>query len=833
MDGPRQGTDEPLRVLYVHHRSELGGAPTSLAYLIRELDRDRVEPHAFCPPGAAAELFASAGAIVHTGSVASFTHIWASVYRGRRWLLFFRELARLPSHLLQFRRTLSETQFDLVHINDSPMIPAAWLARRRGIPVVWHLRSALPYGGRDARSRRVRAFIRRNGAASIAINTDVRDVFDVGSVVVPNSVDLERFHPGDRVAAKLAVGLPPDRPVVSFFGFIYPSKGFREFIEMAGTLRARGYDASFLVVGGAVRGRDFFRTAVGRGLLVADLTRDYESEAERLVEELGLSDAVRFVPFTFDTSELYRASDVVVAPSLGPELGRPVIEAAASGVPVVATGSRTGGGIVKQGQTTVLVDENQVDGLAGAVAELLDNPDEREQMGSAARSHAEQTFDAHANGRRVEEMYGSIVHRGRVPILYVHHRPQLGGAPSSLAQLIANLDDRFEPHVYCPPGPAAELFAKAGAVVHTGVVSIFAHAWDSPYRGARWILLGRELAALIPHLRQFDRLMRTHRFPIVHLNDSPLIPAAFVARRRGARLVWHLRSALANDGRDRRARAIAGFMNRYGDHAIAIDEDVAARFPIDLPLTIVHNSVRLPVGERSEAAAAKALLGLPADRIAVGFAGFVRRQKGWQELVGAAERLVHEGAPVHVVVMGGGVRPPAFFNTLRGKTLTLAQLVVDEESAIKSLVAEKGLDAHFTFLPFTSHTAEVYAALDIVTFPNQGVGLGRPVLEAAMHGKPVVASGSQAGAGILLPDETGILLAEGTPDALVDALRRLIADRELRERLGQAAATHARRQFDPKQNAHAVEAVYDRLLGRAHRTPAADAGESTEIAAAR
>jgi hypothetical protein len=40
----------------------------------------------------------------------------------------------------------------------------------------------------------------------------------------------------------------------------------------------------------------------------------------------------------------------------------------------------------------------------------------------------------------------------------VHHRPQLGGAPSSLAQLIANLDRRFEPHVYCPDGPAARLF---------------------------------------------------------------------------------------------------------------------------------------------------------------------------------------------------------------------------------------------------------------------------------------------------------------------------------------------------------------------------------------
>src|SRR5262249_49690652 len=91
------GRMRPTPILFVHHRSELGGAPASLSYLIRELDRDRFEPHVYCPPGPAAELFREAGAVVHTGEVAAFTHIWASTYSGRRWLLLARELARLPS----------------------------------------------------------------------------------------------------------------------------------------------------------------------------------------------------------------------------------------------------------------------------------------------------------------------------------------------------------------------------------------------------------------------------------------------------------------------------------------------------------------------------------------------------------------------------------------------------------------------------------------------------------------------------------------------------------------------------------------------------------------
>src|ERR671937_923037 len=540
-------------VLFVHHRSELGGAPASLSYLIRELDDAQFEAHIYCPPGPAAELFSQAGAKVHTGPVSGFTHIWASTYRGRRWLLFLRELGLLPSHVLRFRRTLRRHRFELVHFNDSPLIPAAWLARRESLPVVWHLRSALPDGGLDRRSELVRRAIRRFATTSIAINHDVAGVFGVDSTVVPNSVDLERFRPGDPEAAKAALGLPSERPVVSYFGFIYPSKGFREFIEAAARLRDEGIDASYLIVGGAVRGQEFFQTVVGRSLQLADLTRDYESEAKALVDDLGMSEVVRFIPFTQDTAGLYQASDVVVAPSQGPELGRPVIEAAASGVPVVASGSRTGGGVVVPNKTGVLVDDYTADTLAAAISELLRAPGRRRALGRAARRHAEQMFDPAGNARRIEAIYDRILPaRARIPILYVHHRPQLGGAPSSLAQLIANLDARFEPHVFCPEGPAAELFERAGARVHTGDISIFAHAWDSPYEGLRWLVLGREVAALPPHLRQLERLMREHRFPIVHLNDSPLLPAAWVAHRNGAKVVWHLRSALAGEGRDRR-----------------------------------------------------------------------------------------------------------------------------------------------------------------------------------------------------------------------------------------------------------------------------------------
>lgn len=394
----------------MHHRAELGGAPTSLSHLIRALDRTRFQPHVYCPPGAAADLFRDAGATVHTGPVAAFTHIWASTYRGLRWLLLVRELWRLPSHARSFRRTLRRNNFALVHLNDSPLIPAAWLAHRERVPVVWHLRSTLPHHGTDRRSRVVRRAIGRLAASTIAINGDVADAFGLGSAVVPNSVDLARFHPGDRGEARRAAGLDPDRPVVSFFGFIYPSKGVREAIEAAGRVRADGLDATWLIVGGGVRGAEFFASPLGRALQLARLVRDHEADARELVARLGLRDVVRFVPFTSETAELYRASDLVVAPSRGPELGRPVLEAAASGVPVVASASHTGGGgVAVPDETAVLVAEVDGERLAEAVADLLRDPERRRRLGRAARTFAEQRFDQTRNARAVEAIYDSVI----------------------------------------------------------------------------------------------------------------------------------------------------------------------------------------------------------------------------------------------------------------------------------------------------------------------------------------------------------------------------------------------------------------------------------------
>jgi glycosyltransferase involved in cell wall biosynthesis len=395
------------RVLYVHHRPEVSGASRALALLVGALDRGRFEPHALSPAGPTADLLRAAGAHVHEAPVACFTHIWASTYHGLRWGLLGVELSRLPAAHARLSRVLRAVEPDVVHLNDSPLVHAAWAARRRGVPVVWHLRSALATRGR-LRAAALRRTIRSLAAQPVAINEDVAESFGVDALVVPDPVDLSRFTPGDAAEERIRLGLPPDRPVVSLFGYLYPAKGFPQFLEAAALLRARGVEARYLVVGGGVRGAAFFGSRRGRLLERAGVARNHERDARLLAERLGIADVLRFVPYVGDPAPLYRASDLVVAPSRGPELGLPAIEAAATGIPVVATGSRSGAGILVPGETGVLVPGGSSARIAEAVADLLADADRRGRMGREARLRAERLFDPEQGTRSLEAVYDAV-----------------------------------------------------------------------------------------------------------------------------------------------------------------------------------------------------------------------------------------------------------------------------------------------------------------------------------------------------------------------------------------------------------------------------------------
>ncbi len=193
--------------------------------------------------------------------------------------------------------------------------------------------------------------------------------------VVPPGVDLERFTPGDRGAARGAVGLPQDALVALFVGRIQPLKAPDLLLRAAADLLDRRPEL-----------RDRLVVAVLGGPSGAGL--EHPDSLERLAVELGVRSQVRFVPpvSRAELAQWYRAADLVAVPSHNESFGLVALEAEASGTPVLA--ASVGGLPTAVGPGGVLVDGHRVADWSRELEGLLLDPDRRNALGQNGIQHA-------------------------------------------------------------------------------------------------------------------------------------------------------------------------------------------------------------------------------------------------------------------------------------------------------------------------------------------------------------------------------------------------------------------------------------------------------------
>ncbi|HUJ66645.1 MAG TPA: glycosyltransferase [Acidimicrobiales bacterium] len=194
-------------------------------------------------------------------------------------------------------------------------------------------------------------------------------------VIVPPGVDYAFFGPGDQAQARRAVALPIGDPVVLFAGRIQPLKGLTVAVEALAELRSGGLDKCLLVVIGGPSGP--------HGLEELERVR-------RLIKSHGLGPAVRLLPPQRHEmlSTYYRAADACIVPSHSESFGLVALEAAACGVPVVA--SAVGGltTLVDHGRTGFLVDGRDPSEYAKPLSEILMDPGLARGLGRAAAARA-------------------------------------------------------------------------------------------------------------------------------------------------------------------------------------------------------------------------------------------------------------------------------------------------------------------------------------------------------------------------------------------------------------------------------------------------------------
>jgi glycosyltransferase involved in cell wall biosynthesis len=237
----------------------------------------------------------------------------------------------------------------------------------------------------------------RQTDALVAVSPQVRDdLVQLGVApakrisVIRLGLDLDRrvAAPADaRQTQRLELGLPDDRFVVTWLGRMTEIKRADDLLRAFALVRGSGIDAALLLV--------------GDGPLRAAL--------EALAAELGIAEDCRFTGYREDVGPIYAASDAVALTSANEGTPVSVIEAQAAGLPAVATDVGGVRDVVADGRTGFLAPAGDVSAIAERLVDLASRPDLRRELGEAGREHVRDRYSVPRLLDDVDRLYRTLL----------------------------------------------------------------------------------------------------------------------------------------------------------------------------------------------------------------------------------------------------------------------------------------------------------------------------------------------------------------------------------------------------------------------------------------
>jgi glycosyltransferase involved in cell wall biosynthesis len=294
-----------------------------------------------------------------------------------------------PRTLSRLRGLIRDRRIDLVHAHLPTMGIVARLASP--VPVVYtehnmaesyrpftRLANRLSYG-------RNRAAMAVSGAVAGSVSSWPGPPV----TVIPNGVAV-RVDPSAAAAARDELGLDPGAPLVAHVGNIRPGKGHDVLIEAARIVVRDRPDVTIVSIGGEKYPGDLERVRTGAA-------------------EAGLGDSLRFLGRRPDALHFVAAADLFVNPSSVEGLPVAILEAMALGRPVVATAAGGVPGIVKDGETGILVEPDDPAALADGMLRMLADPARAGRLAEAARDMVLKEYGLEPMVRATEEVYRQVL----------------------------------------------------------------------------------------------------------------------------------------------------------------------------------------------------------------------------------------------------------------------------------------------------------------------------------------------------------------------------------------------------------------------------------------
>jgi glycosyltransferase involved in cell wall biosynthesis len=341
---------------------------------------------------------------------------------------------------------------------------------------------------------------------------------------------------------------------------------------------------------------------------------------------------------------------------------------------------------------------------------------------------------------------------------------ELGGADLSMAHVLERLDPAIDVTVLGVSRAIVERVAAVRPAASTRVV--------------RRPSGGRDVRSLAAHVRAIRQLAPD----LVHANlSSPWscqygIAAAALRRRTRVVAVYQLALPPLSEGQRRTKRLTARGVDRH----VGVGERTSRH--VEVLVGLPHGSVRTihnGVPDRE-------FRPVPRPGMLIGAIGRIERQKGFDVLIRALAE-VEEGS---LVVVGDG----------------------SERGALDELARSVGVADRITWTGWSDDARGFLGSFDVFVLPSRFEGFPLALLEAMLARSAVVATDVGSVPEAVVDGETGLLVPPEDPTALACAIERLLADGDLRRRLGDRGRTLVLDRFTADHMTHGFESLYEEVL---------------------
>ena len=301
----------------------------------------------------------------------------------------------------QLVQTIKHIGPDLVHANSLAMgrLTGA-IAHQLTVPCCTHLRDIMKL------SRAAISDINKNkmiiAVSQATQNFHVAQGLDAARTrVIHNAVDCNRFAPRAKTGSLAKeLNLPPDSFIILTIGQIGLRKGQDVLAGAAPAIASNVPNAHFVIVG---------KRNSSKAESIA-----FEQNLSTQFSDAGLSDRIHLPGYRDDVDHLLNEADLLVHPAKQEPLGRVLLEAAASGLPIVATDVGGTNEILTHQQSATLIPPNNPASLSAAMIELASNPQLRQIYATTAREKMLAEFDTANTGSKLADAWRKLTSKNRL-----------------------------------------------------------------------------------------------------------------------------------------------------------------------------------------------------------------------------------------------------------------------------------------------------------------------------------------------------------------------------------------------------------------------------------